>query len=105
MWITQEEAKRLAALPTPPGYKTQSPDTSPAIERILFAAYARMPISEKARMFADLCDACEQLGRAGIRQRHPNATERDIRLRLASQRLDRETMIKLFDWDPLVMGY
>jgi hypothetical protein len=41
---------------------------------------------------------------AGIRMRHPNADEREIRLRLASTWLDRDTMIKVFGWDPETHG-
>jgi len=32
--------------------------------------------------------------------RYPNACEEEIRYRLASMWLDRETMRKVFDWDP-----
>jgi len=31
--------------------------------------------------------------------------ERELRLRLAALRLDRETMIGVFNWDPEVQGY
>jgi hypothetical protein len=104
--MTPEEASRIGRMPHPPaGYQTQSPDTSPEVERILFEGYRRMTAPEKARRITELCAACEQLARAGIRERHPDATEREIRLRLASLRLDRETMIRVFDWDPERMGY
>lgn len=42
---------------------------------------------------------------AGIRHRHPDADEHEIRMRLASQSLGRETMIRLFEWDPELQGY
>ena len=39
-----------------------------------------------------------------IRQRHPEATEEEVRLRLASLWFDRETMIRVFHWDPEERG-
>jgi hypothetical protein len=44
--------------------------------------------------------ATEELARAGIRERHPNAAEREIELRL-----DRNMMIRVFGWDPEKQGY
>ena len=44
--------------------------------------------------------ATEELARAGIRERHPNAAEREIELRLA-----RNMMIRVFGWDPEKQGY
>ncbi len=86
-------------------YRTQSPDTSPKAERILFEAYRRMPPWEKVRRMTEMTQACAQFARAGIRMRHPDATEREIRFRLAAFTVDRETMIRAFEWDPEVEGY
>ena len=44
--------------------------------------------------------ATEELARAGILDRHPNATGREIELRL-----DRDMMIRVFGWDPEKQGY
>ena len=44
------------------------------------------------------------LARAELKTRYPEATEREITLRLASRTLDRETMIKAFGWDPAERG-
>ena len=40
-----------------------------------------------------------------IRKRHPNAGTRELRLRLASRRLDPEIMTRVYGWDPRVEGY
>ena len=45
-----------------------------------------------------------ELIRADLRLRYPNATARENELRLASRNLDRETMIRAFDWDPDIHG-
>jgi hypothetical protein len=67
-----------------PGYQTQSADTSPEAERILIEAYRRMPPWEKARRLTELIRAVEELGRIGVRERHPDATENELRLRLGA---------------------
>ena len=88
-----------------PGYRTQASDTSPEAERVLIEAYRRMPPFEKARRIRDITQTCEQLAMSGIRERHPHAGEREIHLRLAALRFSRETMIRVFDWDPAKEGY
>jgi hypothetical protein len=85
--------------------RPQSPDTSRAAERIQIEAWRRMSPAQKLRVVGELYDAAQALARAGIRARHPDAGEREIRLRLAALRLDRETMIRWFGWDPEIEGY
>ncbi len=87
------------------GSRTQSADTSREAENILIEAYRRMPPWEKAARVSALTRSCLELARAGIRLRHPEAGEPEIRLRLASLWLDRETMIAVFGWDPREKGY
>ncbi len=89
----------------PPGYQTQSADTSPEAERILIDAYRRMPPWEKARRMTELIRAVDELARAGIRERYPDAAEDEIRLRLGALRLDADIMVRVFNWDPAREGY
>ncbi|MFA0740235.1 MAG: hypothetical protein DFNUSKGM_000337 [Candidatus Fervidibacter sacchari] len=42
---------------------------------------------------------------AEVRQRHPNADEREIRLRVASRWLPPELMQKAFGWNPKERGF
>ena len=86
-------------------YKTQSNDTDPKIERFLIKAYQQMTSNQKAEKIAQLSQACSDLAIAGICDRYPEADEREIRLRLGALRLDRQTMIKAFGWDPHKEGY
>jgi len=88
-----------------PAYRTQSRDTSREAEERQFAHWRGMTLPEKARAFTALMGAAQQLALAGIRARHPGADEREVRLRLMALRLDRETMIRFFDWDPGREGY
>ena len=41
-----------------------------------------------------------ELARAGIRERYPDATPDEIRLRLGALTIDADLMIEAFGWDP-----
>jgi hypothetical protein len=87
------------------GPTTQSRDTDPSIEARQIAAWRVMTPAEKLRIVAELVRASEELALAGIRLRHPDAGAREIELRLAALRLDRDTMVRWFGWDPEREGY
>jgi hypothetical protein len=40
----------------------------------------------------------------GIRSRHPDADDGEVRLRLAALRLDRALVVDAFGWDPVERG-
>ena len=80
-------------------------DTPPHIEEILIAGYRRMSPQEKLKRVSELTQAVQQLALARIRKQYGDRPERELRLRLASLWLDRDTMIRVFDWDPQVEGY
>jgi hypothetical protein len=89
-----------------PGAVPQSRDTPLEVEEILLAAYRRMTPVEKLRRVADLNRAVRQLALARIRQQYgSDLSEREERLRLATLWLDRDTMVRVFGWDPEVEGY
>jgi len=81
-----------------------SRDTSAAAEAFLIAGFRQMSPAEKMRRVVELTHAAEQMALARIRAEHPDASERELRLRLASLHLDRETMMRVFDWDPQTRG-
>jgi len=86
--------------------KTQSIDTSPEIEALLIEAYRRMSPAEKLAKVCDLNRTVRLLAEARLRATYgPEISEREVRLRLASLTVDRETMIRAFGWDPEVEGY
>jgi hypothetical protein len=55
---------------------------------------------QKMRQVLDCNTAADAMALAGLRARHPQASERELRLRLAAQRLGRPLMIAAFGWDP-----
>jgi len=80
-------------------------DTHPLIHKILIAGYREMSPKEKLKRVDELTKAVQQLALSRIRKQYGNIPERDQQLRLASLRLDRETMMHVFDWDPRKEGY
>lgn len=86
--------------------RTQSIDTPPEIEERVVSAYREMGLAGRIAAYADLEVGLEQVARAGIehRLRRP-VEESEMRRRLGALRLDRETMIRVYGWDPEIEGY
>lgn len=82
-------------------YVTQSRDTAVEAERQQFAAWRAMSAAEKLQLMGQLCDSVRYLAEMGLRERHPDASEDEIRMRLFATWLDRPTMIRCYGWDPL----
>lgn len=81
-------------------------DTSPEVEAVLVEGYRRMSPQRKLQRVAALNRALEELASARIRARYGDALPpREMRLRLAALRLDRDTMRRVFGWDPVERGY
>lgn len=64
-----------------------------------------MSAAQKLAVVSQLTLAAEELATAGIRMRHPGASGRELELRLGALRLDRDTMVRVFGWDPETEGY
>lgn len=58
-------------------------DTPLEVERLQVARWREMSPAEKAGVVADLTDCVRELSLAGIRSRHPDATDEECRLRYA----------------------
>jgi hypothetical protein len=71
-------------------------DTSPEIEEMQIEAWRRMAPEEKAAIVTGLTRASFTLALAGIRQRHPEASEHEQRLRLALVTHGSELALKVF---------
>jgi hypothetical protein len=80
-------------------------DTSEAAEKILIEGYRNMPAHKKLEQVTALTQMVQKMALSRIRLQYGDLSERELRLRLAALWLPRETMIKLFDWDPEIKGY
>lgn len=65
-------------------------DTSPEAERAQVELWRRMSPLEKLRAVTEISQAVQQLSLAGIRLRHPEASDRECMLRLAVLKLGRQ---------------
>jgi hypothetical protein len=66
-----------------------SSDTSLDAERLQVEIWRRMSPVEKVRVLTDITRAVQELTLAGIRLRHPGATDRECALRLTVLKLGR----------------
>lgn len=73
------EQRRLIA-----EWEVHSRDTALEIDRRRLAAAWSAPTWRKLRMAAEMSQAARDLTLAGLRRRHPDADEREIRFRFAS---------------------
>ena len=80
-------------------------DTSPEVRKILIEGYRNMTPQQKMRRVSELNKMIQQLALARIQQQYGELPEQERRLRLASLWLDRDTMIRVFHWDPAKEGY
>ena len=64
-----------------------------------------MTPTQKLQRVASLNRTLVKLSAARIRQQYGDIPEEEMRLRLAALRLGRETMIKMFGWDPEEKGW
>ena len=80
-------------------------DTLQYIQQMLIAGYRKMSPQQKLKQVSELTRAAQQLALARIRKQYGTSSESEQRLRLASLWLDRETMMRVFHWDPQKEGY
>jgi hypothetical protein len=85
--------------------KSKINNTSVEIHERMIEGYRQMTPAQKAKQVTQLTQAVQKLALARIRKQYGDIPEREQRLRLASLWFDRETMIKVFDWDPHKEGY
>lgn len=85
--------------------KPMALDTPPEIEQMLIEGYRKMPAWRKLQQVGELTELVSQLAMNDLRRRYPQATERELKLRLISRWLEPELMQKAFDWDPEKEGY
>ena len=80
-------------------------DTHAAIDKIVIEGYRKMTSWEKMKRVNELNKAVQQLALSRIRKQYGEIPEHEQKLRLASLWIDRNTMIRVFDWDPQKKGY
>jgi hypothetical protein len=80
-------------------------DTSPEARQFLIEGYRRMTPTQKLQRVESLNRALVILQKARIRADYGDISDEEMRMRLGALRLGRETMIKVFGWDPEAKGW
>ena len=62
-------------------------DTSPEATRVQYELYRRMSPGRRLELVFDMCDTGRLLAIAGLRMRHPEATDEELKRLWAKQRL------------------
>ena len=75
-------------------------DTDPRTMELLDDLYRKLSPWEKVQRVLDASSLVMTLQMAGIRTMYPQASEREVFLRMASRHLDRNLMIRAYQWDP-----
>ena len=75
-------------------------DTDPKAMEVWLDLLRKKTPGEKLEMTFGLTEMIFGLQESAIRSKYPHATEREVFLRCAARRLDRDTMIKVYGWDP-----
>jgi hypothetical protein len=71
-------------------------DTSPEVRRVLYDLYRRMPLGRRLELVFDMCDTGRLLAMAGLRMRHPGASEKELKRLWAGQHLGRELFERVY---------
>lgn len=83
----------------PPGYRTQSEDTSYAAERLLFEHWSSMTLDEKAALVARASRDLHTLCLAGLKHRLPEASPRELEIRAMALKYGKELVQRVLGID------
>jgi hypothetical protein len=75
-------------------------DTSAHADEVQCAILRSMTPQQKAEIFTGLTLAVQELAMAGLRQQFPDASEDELRLRLAARRLGNDLVRRIWGWAP-----
>ena len=71
-------------------------DTHPEAERVQIELIRQMPSWRKLDLIGQMIQTSRMLALSGLRQRHPDETPEELRLRLAVLMLGRETATRVY---------
>ncbi len=80
--------------------RMHSRDTSEHADEVQFELLRAMTPQQRAEIFTALTLAVQDLAMAGLRLQYPNATDDELRLRLAARRLGNDLVRRIWGWAP-----
>lgn len=75
-------------------------DTDDKAFAALVEIHRRMNPGDKLAHALELSEMLMEMARTDVRRLHPEADEREVFLRATARHLDRQTMIRVYGWDP-----
>jgi len=75
-------------------------DTTPEAERVQIQILRSMPSWQRFKLINDMIVTSRKLALAGLRERFPNASERELRRRLATLLLGSELAARVYGPEP-----
>jgi len=79
-------------------------DTDAKAFEVLMELQRKMSPGDKLACALQMAGMWMRLTEENVRQLYPHASEREVFLRSAARRLDRDTMIRAYGWDPREAG-
>ena len=79
-------------------------DTDEKAFEALIEIQRKIPPGERFALSLQHSGMLMNMAEGNVRRLYPEASEREVFLRAAARRLDRETMIKAYGWDPEAGG-
>ncbi len=78
-----------------PKYKVMK-DTPPEVQRVHYEIIRKMPVDRRLELVFDTCEMGRGIAVAGLRMRHPNATEKELWWLWAHQHLGQELFDRVY---------
>jgi hypothetical protein len=71
-------------------------DTPPEAQRVHYEIIRKLPLYRRLELVFDTCEMGRGIAMAGLRMRHPNATEKELSWLWAHQHLGRELFDRVY---------
>jgi hypothetical protein len=75
-------------------------DTDPRALAVMIELQRNMPPGDKAALALQMSEMLLGLAEAGVRTMYPQASEREVLVRLALRHLDRDLVLRAYGWCP-----
>lgn len=79
---------------------TRWSDTGPDAMRVFVEVHRQMPAGEKAARVLELTAMLYRLSLEDVRRCYPQASDREVFLRMAARHLDPDLMLRAYGWRP-----
>jgi hypothetical protein len=75
-------------------------DTDPRVLAVMFDLERKMPPEDKLAIALQMSAMLLGLAEAGVREMYPQASQRELLVRLALRHLDRDLVLRAYGWCP-----